>query len=67
MTSSNVKMIAQWRPTTPVASALKQMLYNKFQGNAATRCDLSQEKASTWNGCKKSRDLLELQLTSNED
>ena len=39
-------MIAQQRPTTPVASAVKQMLYNQFQGNAATRYGLSQEKAS---------------------
>lgn len=47
ITSSNVKMIAQRRPTTAVAPAVKQMLYSKFQGNAATRYGLGQERESS--------------------
>ena len=38
--SSNVKIIVQQRPTTPVASTVKQFLYSKFVGNAATRYGL---------------------------
>ena len=46
ITSSNVKAIAQRRPTTPVASTVKQLLYSKFVGNAATRYGLMQERPS---------------------
>ena len=46
ITSSNVKAIVQQRPTTPVASTVKQLLYSKFVGNAATRYGLMQERPS---------------------
>ena len=49
ITSSNVKIIAQRRPTTSVASTVKQMLYGKFLGNAATRYGLRQEIPSFYN------------------
>ena len=47
ITSSNVKSIAQWRPITAVASLVKQMLYSKFNGSAATRYGLRLERVSS--------------------
>ena len=47
ITSSNVKSIAQWRPITAVASLVKQMLYSKFSGSAATRYGLRLERVSS--------------------
>ena len=47
ITSTNVKAIFQRRATTPAAPLVKQMLYNSFKGNAATRYGLTQEKASS--------------------
>ena len=46
ITSSNVKAIAQQRSTIPVTSTVKQLLYSKFVGNAATRYGLMQERPS---------------------
>ena len=46
ITSSNVKIIAQRRPTTPSAPTVKQLLYSSFTGNAATRYGLRQEGSS---------------------
>ena len=47
ITSTSVKAICQRRATTPAAPLVKQMLYNSFKGNAATRYGLTQEKASS--------------------
>ena len=46
ITSSNVRSIAKRRSTTPVARMVNQLLYSTFQGNAATRWGLEQEKHS---------------------
>ena len=43
-----MKTVAQRRPTTPVASTVKQLLYSKFVGNAATRYGLRQERSSCY-------------------
>ena len=57
ITSSNVKIIAQHRPTTPLAPTVKQLLYSSFTGNAVTRYGLRQEELS----CCKYMKWLELE------
>ena len=46
ITASNVGQIAKRKPTTKVASKVKQLLYSKFQGNRATDWGLLQEDVS---------------------
>ena len=60
ITSSNVKIIAQRRPTTPSAPTMNQLLYSSFTGNAATRYGLRQEESS----CFKYMKCLELEKGS---
>ena len=43
ITASNAGSIAKRRPTTKVASTVKQLLYTKFTGNTATRWGILQE------------------------
>ena len=46
ITASNVGQNARCKPTTKVASKVKQLLYSKFHDNRATDCGLLQEDVS---------------------
>ena len=46
ITASNVGQIAKHKPTTKVASKVKQLLYSKLHGNRATDWGLLQEDVS---------------------
>ena len=58
ITASNVGKIAKRKPTTKVSSAVRQLLYTKFEGNTATRWGILQEETT------KAKYLAEKQKTS---
>ena len=58
ITASNVGKTAKRKPTTKVSSAVRQLLYTKFEGNTANRWGILQEETT------KAKYLAEKQKTS---
>lgn len=61
ITASSVGRIAKRRPSTKVASTIKQLLYSTFKGNVATRWGTLQEPFSTSKYLSQQQSILSVQ------